>query len=699
MSNTVLIVTDHANDAKLLEDTLGTAKDGPFAVEWVRRLTEALERLKQNGVDIVLVDLFLPDSQGIVTFDALFKLVPPIPIMTLSDEVEESLSIEAVNRGAQGYLSKGHFQNNLVPQALRNIIQRKSVEEALFIEKERARVTLESIGDGILSTDVTGNITYLNGQAERLTGWKRNESYGRPVAEVFNLIDSKTRQPSRNPVELVIQRARPMGLEANALLVRKDGGELPIEDSIAPIFDRTGKVTGAVIAFRDITEIRAMAEQMSRLAQHDYLTGLPNRMLLNDRLTQAVTYARRHGTQVAVLFLDLDKFKHINDSLGHSIGDKLLESVAQRLTGLVRQSDTVSRQGGDEFIVLLHEDAHAENAAIAAEKIVQALTQPHHIEAHELHITTSIGISLFPDDGSDADTLIKNADMAMYHAKKKGRNNYQFFKNEMNARAVDRQIIETDLRHAIERHEFVLYYQPKMNLRSNEITGAEALIRWRHPTKGMVLPESFIGIAEDCGLIIPIGRLVLRQACQQANEWADQGMPPMNISVNISALEFRHPQFLECVQTILNETGLEPRHLQLELTESVLMRNVESSLAILQSLKGMGLQLAVDDFGTGYSSLSYLNQFPIDVLKIDQSFVRAISSKTNNGAIVNAVISMGASLHQTVIAEGVETQEQLSFLNTHRCDEGQGFLLGGPMPPEDFKKAALNKGPPDRTSA
>jgi predicted signal transduction protein with EAL and GGDEF domain len=370
-----------------------------------------------------------------------------------------------------------------------------------------------------------------------------------------------------------------------------------------------------------------------------------------------------------------------------------LESVAQRLVGKVRQSDTVSRQGGDEFVILLLEDAHAENAAITAEKIVQSLAQPYRIDEHELHITTSIGISLYPDDGGDADTLIKNADTAMYHAKQKGRNNYQFFKNEMNTCAVERQSTEADLQHAIQREEFVLHYQPKVNLMSGEITGAEALVRWNHPSKGILLPEKFIAIAEDCGLIIPIGQLVLRQACRQAKEWSDQGMSPLPIAVNISALEFRHPHFFENVRLILQEMGLEPKFLEIELTESVLMRNVEASTTILQALKDIGVQLAIDDFGTGYSSLSYLSQFPIDVLKIDQSFVRDVSDNANNGVIVSAVIGMGASLRQKVIAEGVETQEQLAFLNAHHCDEGQGYFLGGPAPPNDFARNFMSRVP------
>lgn len=686
----MLIITGNVDDAKTLHDTLGAARDGPFFIEWKRNLSDGIDCLNQKDIDIILVDLFLDDSQGVETFDSLFKVSPLVPIMTLSDEAQEYLAIEAVERGAQGYLSKGHFRSSLVPQALRNIIQRKCVEEALFVEKERARVTLESIGDGILSTDVDGNVTYMNAQAERLTGWSRDAACGCPVAEIFKLIDSTTHQPARNPVAQVIEQGKPLGLYANTLLVRRDGYTFPIEDSVAPILDRTGKVTGAVIAFRDITQVQAMAQQMSHLAQHDHLTGLPNRMLLNDRLTQAISYAKRHGTQIAVLFLDLDKFKHINDSLGHSAGDKLLKSIAQRLIRHVRKSDTVSRQGGDEFLVLLHEDLHAEYAAIAAEKIIQSLVQPHHIDRHELHITTSIGISVYPVDGDDADTLIKNADTAMYHAKKRGRNYYQFFKSDMNIRAVERQSIEADLRRAIDRNEFVLHYQPKVDLRSGEVIGSEALIRWVHPVKGMIWPESFIEIAEDCGLIIPIGRIVLRQACAQVKKWIEQGMPPMTVAVNISALEFRHAHFFTGVRDILHETGLDPRLLQLELTESVLMGNIESNTAILRALRDMGVQLAIDDFGTGYSSLSYLNQFPINVLKIDQSFVKGISGDTSNGAIVNAVISMGASLNQSVVAEGIETQEQLAFLTAHLCNEGQGHLFGWPTSPEEFAKTVLN---------
>lgn len=685
-ANMVLIITADAADAKVLEDTLATARDGPFVTEWVCQLSEANTRLGKGDIDIILVDLFLPDSAGIQTFDVLFELAASTPIMTICDEANEVLAIEAVQRGAQGFLSKGHFQNSLVPQALRNIIQRKKVEEELFVEKERARVTLESIGDGVLSTDVACNITYLNAEAERMTGWSRDEARGRPIAEVFRLIEGETRHPARNPVELVIEQRKNLALHANSLLVRRDGYELPIEDSIAPIFNRKGNVTGAVVAFHDVSEAKAMAHKMEHLAQHDYLTGLPNRLLFNDRLSQAVEYAKRHKTQLAVLFLDLDNFKHINDSLGHAVGDKLLESVANRLVAQVRHSDTVSRLGGDEFVVLVLEDKLAEHATITADKILHALAERHHLGGHELHVTTSIGISLFPVDGENAEELLKNADAAMYHAKKKGKSNYQLFSSAMNALAVERQTTEVELRRAIARNEFLVYYQPKVELASGLVIGAEALVRWAHPDKGVVYPEAFISVAEDSGLIVAIGKMVLREACGQAKAWLDQGMVPISIAVNVSALEFRDKRFVDHVRKVLEETGLEARYLQLELTESVLMRNVEASSAVLHELKHIGVQLAVDDFGTGYSSLSYLSQFPIDVLKIDQSFVQSISANDDNGIIVNAVIGMGTSLRQRVVAEGVETPEQLSFLTAHHCTEGQGYLFSEPVCAAEFAR-------------
>jgi diguanylate cyclase (GGDEF)-like protein/PAS domain S-box-containing protein len=684
MANRILIITGEATDAKTLEDVLRKAKDGPFDIKWVTRLTNALARLRAGGIDAILVDLSLSDSQGIATFDKLFGAAPQTPILTLSAEEDEALAMEAVQRGSQGYLSKGHFGSYLVPQSLRSVIQRKAVEDMLYLEKARAEITLNSISDAVIGTDMSGNVDYLNLAAETMTGWLKEDARGHPISEVMKIINGATGKPEPNPVELVLQQDKPMGLVAGTILVRRDGSKVAIEDSSSPIHDLSGKIAGSVIVFHDITAAEAMATKMAHLAQHDFLTGLPNPVLLNDRIAQAIILAERRGTTLAVLFLDLDNFKHINDSLGHAVGDQLLQSVAHRLTSCVRSSDTVSRQGGDEFVILVSEDQHAEDAALTAEKILAALAMSHSVGEHELHVTPSIGISIYPADGQDAETLIKNADTAMYQAKEKGRNNYQFFKSEMNLRAVERQVIETDLRHALERHEFVLHYQPKVNLATGMITGAEALLRWMHPQWGMVLPDRFVPIAEESGLILPIGRWVLREACAQARRWEAAGLKPASIAVNISALEFRHKDFVEGVRTILNETGLAPRCLQLEITESVLMRDAESSTAILQRLKNMGVQLAVDDFGTGYSSLSYLHQFPIDVLKIDQSFVQDITSPKGNGIIVSAVIAMGTSLKQRVVAEGVEEQVQLAFLKARNCEEGQGYFFSLPLIAEQY---------------
>ncbi len=404
-------------------------------------------------------------------------------------------------------------------------------------------------------------------------------------------------------MDLAIQLDRIVGLTPNCLLIRRDGLETAIEDSASPIHDRGGQVIGAVIVFKDVSEARAMSLQAVYLAQHDFLTDLPNRMLLNDRLTQAIALARRHGHRLAVLFLDLDRFKHVNDSLGHVIGDALLQSVARRLVTCVRSSDTVSRQGGDEFVVLLSEIEHADDAAASAQKIIAALVAPHDVAHHQLHVTVTIGISIYPDDGPDAETLIKCADTAMYHAKESGRNNYQFFEPDMNARAVERQWIEAGLHRALARGEFVLHYQPKIDLETGAMTGAEALIRWVHPERGLMFPKDFVPIAEDCGLIVPIGQWVLREACRQARAWIDEGRRPMAVAVNISAVEFRDPRFLDNVRTVLNDNRLDARYLELELTESSLMQHAESTALALQALKDMGVQVAIDDFGTGYSSL------------------------------------------------------------------------------------------------
>lgn len=431
-------------------------------------------------------------------------------------------------------------------------------------------------------------------------------------------------------------------------------------------------------------EARTMTRQMTHSAEHDALTDLPNRLLLNDRIGQAVALAQRREKQVGVLYLDLDSFKHMNDSLGHPIGDKLLQSLARRLLGCVRTTDTVSRLGGDEFVILLSEIERPEDAAIISRKLLQAVSKAFPIDKHDLHITASIGVSTYPDDGFDAETLIKNADTAMFQAKENGREGYQFFRPAMNVRAVERQLIEEHLRRALERQEFALHYQPKIILKTGAISGVEALLRWTHPTRGYVPPGQFIPVAEDCGLILPIGAWVLKEACAQARAWADAGLPALTMAVNVSPVQFKSNGFLNNLAAILIETGLDPRSLELEVTEGALMKNPELAADTLSTLRGMGVQVAIDDFGTGYSSLSYLRRFPLDALKIDQSFIRQITTIPDETVIVSAIISMGQSLNLRIIAEGVETEDQLDFLKAHKCDEAQGFYFSRPVPPQQI---------------
>jgi len=684
LSPKILLIENDPGAADGIRAALAATGSGSFDVEWVRQLSAGLERLSKRGIDAVLLALSLPDSQGLETFDKLFAAAPDMPILVLGGSANEALAKEAVARGAQDYLLPGHLDSYSLPRALRNAIERKVVEDVLYVERERAVVTLNSIGDAVLCTDISGNITYLNLVAETMTGWRREEATGKRLAEVFRIIDGSTRKTARDPMEMAVEQNRTVGLTVNCVLIRRDGFESLIEDSAAPIHDRAGRVTGAVIVFHDVSAARAMSVQMTHSAQHDVVTNLPNRLLLNDRISQSISLARRQRKHIAVIFLDLDRFKYINDSLGHATGDQLLQSVAKRLLAGVRGSDTVSRQGGDEFVILLSEITYPEDAATSARKILLSLSAPHSIVGQDLHIDGSIGISIYPEDGEDAETLIKSADTAMYHAKENGRNNFQFFKAEMNLKAVERQSLESGLRRALEREEFLLHYQPKVNLETGDITGVEALIRWRQPDRGLVPPSQFVPIAEDCGLILHIGRWVLREACRQARAWQDAGLPTVPVAVNVSAVEFRDKGFVEGVRAILSETGLEARYLDLELTEGVLMEDGESTAAVLRTLKMMGVHLAVDDFGTGYSSLSYLRQFPIDVLKIDKSFVHQISGDPNDSAIVSAVIDMGKNLKQRVVAEGIETQEQLAFLQARHCAEGQGYLFSRPLAAAQF---------------
>lgn len=676
----VLLIEAQADTAARISDELGTLANVHFHLEWVTELSTGIERLHRGGVGAVILDLTSADGDSVDAFDRVYQVALRVPILILVESGSEEVARKAVQRGAQDYLVKGKADGYRLRRAVSTMIDRRQAA-AVLVEKEIANVTLDSIGAAVLRTDINGKVAYLNRVAEKMTGWRREEALGRPVAEVLRIVDRVGGEPIGNPVDIANQNNNAAVTENSktCILVRRDGFEFGIENTAAPVHDQDGSTSGEVIVFHDVSATRAKSLEMSHLAQHDPLTDLPNRVLFNDRLTQAISLAERQGNQLAVMFVDLDHFKKINDSLGHGVGDQLLQSVAQRLKACVRRTDTVSRLGGDEFVILLSQVEHEQDAVFSAQKILRSLAVPHTIENKSLDVNVSIGVSTYPTDGLDAERLVINADTAMYEAKATGRNNYKFFHREMHARVAEQQLLEADLRYALGRNEFLLHYQPKINLQTLETTGMEALIRWMHPQRGLVYPAQFVPIAEECGLIVPIGQWVLLEACRQARAWSDSGVGVVPLAVNVSAAEFGAKDFLSGVRAVLIATGVEPANLELELTESVLMQDAESAVRSLGALKAMGVQLAIDDFGTGYSSFTYLRRFPMDALKLHQSFVQDITVDPGDATIVSAMISIGKSLKQRVIAEGVETLAQLDFLKHHGCGEGQGYYFSRPV--------------------
>ena len=690
MPNRVLIVSADAETVRSLRDLLADHAADPFSIECASSLSVAITSAGSGNPDIIVADLHLPDCQGIETFDRLFAAAPHTPIVVICRDAEVGLADLAVQNGAQGFFFRRDFQSSLTVQMLRNVIKRKAVEAAMFLEKARAEIMLNSISDAVIGTDMAGNVEYLNMAAESLTGWSRAEANGHPIDQVMRLVDGGTRRPVRNPIELVLQEDKPMGMVAGTVLLRRDGQEVTIEDSASPIHGYDDKICGAVLVFHDVTVARAMSLKMAHLAQHDYLTDLPNRSLLNDRLLQAIAQAERHQGQVAVLFLDLDRFKEVNDSIGHAGGDLVLQVVAKRLAACIGRTDTVSRHGGDEFVILLSEIEGPAEAGILAERMLLDLGQSLFVKDRKFQITGSIGISVYPDDGEKPEILLHCADAAMYQAKINYRNTYQFYSREIMAKDIERKRISDALELALERDELLVLYQPKVNLLDCTVVGVEALLRWNSPTLGMQSPGLFIPVAEETGLIVPIGQWVLREACAQGKRWEADGLTVATVAVNISALEFRQKNFAADIRSVLKESGFDPTALQLEITESVLMNDVEESARILYEIKEMGVRIAVDDFGIGYSSLSYLNKFPVDIIKIDQSFVRCLTPISGDGIIVTAIIAMANSLKIAVIAEGIETKYQLDFLRRRGCLEGQGFLFSVPLLPEHISGLVIS---------
>jgi diguanylate cyclase (GGDEF)-like protein/PAS domain S-box-containing protein len=687
----VLVVDDDLSMRFLVREAL---EEAGFEVEEAEDGRQALALVAQRAPDIVLMDVMMPEMDGYSACAAL-RATPqgqhtPVLMMTGLDDID---SIHrAYQVGATDFITKP-LNYVVLGHRVRYMYRARQSMDELRDSQKRLANAQRIARLGYWDWDAASGAVTWSDEACRVLGLGP-AGRGLSLEDFLECVPDRDRARVRDWFTEAMTTGAAPSLDHRVM--RPRGEACDVQQHVQAVFDEAGRVAHLYGTMQDISERRQAEEEIRRLAYFDSLTGLPNRALFKENLKHALRLARRQGHRLACVFLDLDNFKRINDTLGHNIGDQLLKEAAKRLLGSVRGSDVVThgdadaedervaRLGGDEFTVLLSDIRNAEDAAMVATRIQQSLSRPLNLAGHEVFITPSIGIAVFPDDGDDAETLLKRADMAMYCAKGKGRNLYQFYTEAMNDSALKRLNMESQLRNALEKGEFSLHYQPQMDLVNGRVCGVEALLRWENPELGQVPPCDFIPLAEETALILPIGEWVLRTACAQARAWRDAGHPVGRVAVNISVLQFVQTGFPELVAQIVQEAGLEPGVLELEITEGLLMKDAEGAIRILSELKALGVQLAIDDFGTGYSSLSYLKQFPIDRLKIDRAFVRDVNSDPDDAAITKAVIAMASGMQMGVVAEGVETEAQLRFLRAKHCDEIQGYLLSRPLPAEDM---------------
>lgn len=685
--NVLLLASDEVDSARLL-GLLSHPDLAPFSLRHCHDLPTALETLDLGTTDMVLVGRLNVDDHRSTLFDKLRRRAANALILPVTSQSLAEAEMEPP-------------QAQWLPSIVRYIGRRKTTEAALraaddglFEEKQRAQVTLNAISDAVVITNPDCHVTYLNPQAEELTGWRLHDAMGQELDAVFHVVDAETRLGARNPARRAMCEDRTVDLASDGILIRRDGTESAIEDSAAPIHDREGRVTGAVIIFRDLHQSREMTRRMAHLATHDSLTGLPNRVFLYDQINQAIRLSQRHGQRVGLLYLDLDNFKQINDTLGHVIGDRVLKRVAKRIRTIIRASDTVCRQGGDEFVILLAEIDTPSDATEIAAKISKRFRAPLLIDGHAINVQMSIGISVNPDDADSPEDLIAHADRAMYAVKQQRKPApTTLIAQAPGERQVDTEAsaVERDLHRALDHQEFVLHYQPQVDLLSGRVRSVEALLRWASPDRGLVSPTQFVPIAEQNGLIIPIGRWVLEAACNQCSAWVEAGISAPRLCVNVSATEVTQTGFPEGVARILSEAGMDPGQLELELTETALLQDVRQTELALKALSEMGVNLAIDDFGSSYASVKHLGRFPVNTLKIDRSFLQDLSSASHGEVVLGALIKIGHSLGYQVLAEGIETDEALNFIKDNACDLGQGFLLGSPGCAEETARLLVSR--------
>ena len=679
----ILLVEDSLADAEI---ALRELKRGGLEFEY-RRVESEIDLIRECAEfmpQIILSDFAMPHFDGLSALRIVRKVRPEIPFIFVSGTIGEETAIESLHSGANDYVLKTNLSR--LPIAVRRALK-DAEERAERLETEAAlrlrdRAVEASVNPVVIvsASDPEMPLVYVNQAFETVTGYSRDEVMGRNL----RLLQGADReQPDIDKIRRAIAEQR----DGRALLrnYRKDGSLFWNMLYVTPVRDpRSDRVTHYVGVQNDVTEIKRYQEDLEHQANHDALTGLANRNLLKDRLQQALALANRYGRAFSVAFIDLDNFKLINDSLGHEIGDQVLKIAGDRLASCIRAGDTVARVGGDEFVLLVTDSERDESVFRVVQRIIAAIAQPFLIQSREFKVTCSVGIASFPRDGKDADTLLRNADTALYRAKDLGRNTFQLYSAEMNANLDERLTLETDLWNALERNEFVLHYQPKVELATGRIVGMEALLRWQHPARGMIAPGRFIPVAEESSLIVQIGSWVLREACAQTKAWHEADLPRVPVAVNLSARQLRDKDLVATVRNALAVARLQPRYLEVELTESAVMANTEDAINTMAALRGMDIRISLDDFGTGYSSLSYLKRLPVTGLKIDQSFIRDVASHPDDAAIVRALIRVAQELMLDVIAEGVETAEHAEFLKAHGCREAQGFYFARPMPASEM---------------
>jgi diguanylate cyclase (GGDEF)-like protein/PAS domain S-box-containing protein len=681
-----LLIEDSEDDALLVLRELRRGGFDPLHYRRVDTADAMTAALVDEPWDVILSDYTMPKFNLMAAIAILKGNGFDIPLIVITGTIGEERAVETLKAGAQDYLLKGNLVR--LPSSVNNVLnEARAMREAQAAHHlvQKLSQVVEQTADGVFITDIHGIVEYANPAFEQMCGYSVEELLGHDTRFLKSgHHDDKFYQSFWQTV------LAGKTFQGTFINLHKDGALFYEEKVVTPLVNQDGEIMHFVSTGRDITERLSYENRLRHQATHDHLTGLPNRILLEDRLQQAIAFAERNQHAIGVAFVDLDNFKRINDAYGHAFGDLLLRKIAQNLQNCCRDSDTLGRLGGDEFVIVLGQLDTAEDACNIPLRLQTIFNMPYVVEEVEIFVTASIGISVYPEDGKDTDSLLKNADAAMYHVKAQGKNGFQLYSPEMNARHRERLNMEAALRRALDLEQFVLYYQPQIDIASGEVFGVEALLRWRHPRHGLLQPIDFVPILEETGLIIPVGEWVLQTACRQKQLWRGMGLQDLNMAINISGRQFTRKNLVHQLHHLITTHCGDVSGIELEITESVVMANAASAIAILKELNDLGIRLAIDDFGTGYSSLSYLRQFPIHTLKVDQSFVRDIARNGNQGeSIVVAILSMAQALGLSTVAEGVETREQLGFLANRGCDYAQGFYYSESVNPETLEKLLL----------